>query len=240
MNVVVVLPTYNEAENITRLLPELLALPGALRVLVVDDASPDGTGRLAEALAAEHPGRVEVLHRSGKLGLGTAYLTGFRRAFELGAEFILTMDADFSHQPRYIPDLIARSADADLIIGSRYVPGGGAVDSPFRRRLLSRLANAVAHVFLGLRARDVTAGFRLYRREALVSLPLDQIFSSGYSFLIEMLYLIEARGWRVSESPILFQDRARGQSKISQTEIFKAAYTVLRLSGRRWLRAPGA
>ncbi len=240
MTVIVVLPTYNEAENITRLVPELLALPDALRVLVVDDASPDGTGRLADELAAAHPGRVEVLHRSGKLGLGTAYLTGFQRAFELGADFILTMDADFSHQPRYIPAMLARSADGDLIIGSRYVPGGGVLDSPFRRRLLSRMANAAAHLFLGLKARDVTAGFRLYRREALRSLPLDRIFSSGYSFLIEMLFLIEARGWRVSEVPIIFQDRARGESKISQNEIFKAGYTVLRLSWRRWRRRLGA
>lgn len=233
MAIIVVLPTYNEAENIVRLVPQLLALPCELKVLIVDDASPDGTGQLAEQLAAEQPGRVEVIHRSGKLGLGTAYLTGFRRAFERGAHWILTMDADFSHQPRYIPEMIARSTTGDLVIGSRYVRGGGAVDSPFLRRLLSRTANLIAHAALGLKARDMTAGFRLYRREALESLPLDRIFSSGYSFLIELLYLIEQRGWRVVEVPILFYDRQLGQSKISQAEIFKAMNTILRLSYRR-------
>lgn len=233
MNIVVVLPTYNEAENIVRLVPELLGLPNNLAVLIVDDASPDGTGRLANELAERHPGRVSVLHRRGKLGLGTAYLAGFRRAFELGADHILTMDADFSHQPRYIPAMIARCAEGDLVIGSRYVAGGGVLDSPPARRLLSQTANLLAHLFLGLKARDVTAGFRLYRREALASLPLDRIFSSGYSFLIELLYLVEARGWRVAEVPIIFQDRALGQSKISRNEVFKALYTVLRLTWRR-------
>jgi hypothetical protein len=148
------------------------------------------------------------------------------------------MDADFSHHPRYIAEMVRRSEHGDLVIGSRYVAGGGVLDSPLRRRLLSRLANAVAHVFLGLKARDVTAGFRLYRREALSSLPLDQIVSSGYSFLIEMLYLVEARGWRVVEVPILFRDRVMGVSKISQAEVVKAIATVGRLAGQRWGLAP--
>jgi glycosyltransferase involved in cell wall biosynthesis len=230
----VILPTYNESENLTRLVPELLSLPCDLHVLVVDDNSPDGTGAIADRFAAEHPGRVEVVHRAGKLGLGTAYLAGFQRAFELGADFVLTMDADFSHHPRYIPDMLARRDSADLVIGSRYVPGGGAVDSPFMRRLLSHTANLIAHFALNLKARDMTAGFRLYRRAVLDSIPLDQIFSSGYSFLIEMLFLIEQRGWRVAEVPILFRDRTHGQSKISRNEIFKALYTVVRLSYRRF------
>ncbi len=229
----IVLPTYNEFDNLTRLIPELLALPGDLRVLVVDDNSPDGTGALADQFAAAQPGRVAVLHRPGKLGLGTAYLAGFQRAFELGADFILTMDADFSHHPSYIPAMLARSATADLVIGSRYVPGGGAVDSPMLRRLLSRLANFVGHGLLNLHARDMTAGFRLYRRAVLDSIPLDRIFSSGYSFLIEMLFLVEQRGWRVAEVPILFRDRTHGQSKISRNEIYKALYTVARLTYRR-------
>jgi len=229
----VILPTYNELENITQLVPELLALPCDLRVVIVDDNSPDGTGAAADRLAAEHRGRVEVIHRAGKLGLGTAYLAGFHRVCESGADWVLTMDADFSHHPRHIPDMLARSASADLVIGSRYVPGGGAVDSPLARRLLSRTANLVAHLALGLQARDVTAGFRLYRRAVLDSIPLDRIFSSGYSFLIEMLFLVEQRGWRVVEAPILFHDRRLGASKISQTEIFKALYTVARLTYRR-------
>jgi len=218
---------------LARLIPELLALPCSLNVLVVDDCSPDGTGELADRFMAQSSGRVEVIHRVGKLGLGTAYLAGFRRALERGAENVLTMDADFSHDPRYIPELLARQANADLVIGSRYVAGGGAVDSPLSRRLISRAANFAAHSLLGLKARDVTAGFRLYRREVLESVPLDRIFSSGYSFLTEMLFLVERRGWRVAEVPILFRDRTQGQSKISRDEIFKALYTVARLAYRR-------
>ena len=233
MTTYVVLPTYNEAENIPLLVPQLLELPGALRVIVVDDASPDGTGAIADGLAAAHPDRVVVIHRAGKLGLGTAYLAGFRRAFALEADGILTMDADFSHDPQYIPALLARGAEADLVIGSRYVASGGAVNSPRMRRLISRSANGIAHLLLRLRPRDVTAGFRWYRREALQSLPLDGVFSSGYSFLIELLYLVEQRGWRVAEIPIRFHDRRRGQSKISRNEILKALYTVVRLFYRR-------
>lgn len=233
MSTIVVLPTYNEAENLARLIPQLLDLPCSLNILVVDDDSPDGTGELADRFAAQYPSRVEVIHRAGKLGLGTAYLAGFRRALERGADNVLTMDADFSHDPRYIPELLTHQADADLVIGSRYVAGGGAVDSPLTRRLISRVANFAAHFMLGLKARDVTAGFRLYRRAVLESIPLDRIFSSGYSFLTEMLFLVEQRGWRVTEAPILFRDRTHGQSKISQDEIFKALYTVARLTFRR-------
>jgi dolichol-phosphate mannosyltransferase len=228
-----VLPTYNEAENIVLLVPQVLALPLNMHVVVVDDNSPDGTGALADHLAAEYPDRVEVIHRAGKLGLGTAYLAGFHRVLAAGADRILTMDADFSHDPRYIPDLAARCASADVVIGSRYVPGGGAVDSPPLRRLISYLGNFLAHVVLGLKAHDVTAGFRLYRREVLESIPLDTIFSSGYSFLTEMLFLVEQRRWRVAEVPILYRDRTRGQSKISSREIYRAMYTVGRLAARR-------
>ena len=232
MTVFVVLPTYNEAENISRLVPELMALPVDLNVVVVDDNSPDDTGQLAEDLAVRYPQRMFVMHRSAKLGLGTAYLTGYKCAFGMGADFILTMDADFSHPPKDIPAMVARAAQADVVIGSRYV-AGGAMISLWQRRLLSRLANALACWLLGLQARDVTAGFRLYRRAVLESVPLDRIFSSGYSFLIEMLYLVQQRGWRVAEVPITYRDRVSGQSKISQNEIFKALYTVARLTFRR-------
>ena len=231
---VVVVPTYNEAENIARLVPALLALPAAVRVIIVDDASPDGTGGLAEQFARDFPGRVVDLHRPGKLGLGTAYMAGFRAAGELGADGIVTMDADFSHHPRHIGDMLAKLAGADLVIGSRYVPGGRAVDSPAARRMLSWLANSASRTTLGLKAHDVTAGFRAYRRELLMALPLDQIFSSGYSFLIETLYLVERGGWRVAEVPIQFYDRTAGTSKISRREIAKAMYTVGRLAGRRF------
>ena len=231
MQVTIVLPTYNEAENIRRLLPELLALPNAVGVCVVDDNSPDGTGQIADEWAAREP-RVNVVHRAGKLGLGTAYVAGFHHALGRGAEAVLTMDADFSHHPRYIPAILTQADRADLVIGSRYVPGG-QVNYPFHRRLLSRTANLVARTALGLHARDCTAGFRLYRDYTLKSVPLDRIFSNGYSFLVEMLTLIEARGYRAAEVPIVFNDRQFGESKISSREIVKAMYTVARLAARR-------
>jgi dolichol-phosphate mannosyltransferase len=229
----VVVPTYNEAENISRLLPELIALPDHVSVIIVDDASPDGTGALADSFANAFPDRVVAIHRPAKLGLGTAYLAGFRAAGERGGNCVVTMDADFSHHPRHISAMLARLIDADLVIGSRYVRGGGAIDSPFARRLLSRSANQVSRTTLGLKAHDVTAGFRVYRLELLMALPLDRIFSSGYSFLIETLFMIERGGWRVAEVPIQFYDRTSGQSKVSRLEIAKALYTVVRLAGRR-------
>ena len=228
MQTLVIVPTYNERENIAHLVPDLLALPGDLHVVIVDDNSPDGTGQLADALAASQP-RVHVIHRSGKLGLGTAYVAGFKYALAAGFECIMTMDADYSHQPKYVPDLLAGISSADLVIGSRYVAGGRAVDSPFMRRVLSRGANSFARLVLGLRAKDCTAGFRCYRRQVLESINLDAIFSNGYSFLVEMLYAVQKRQWRVAEVPIQFVDRRQGVSKISRSEIYKAVYTVLRL-----------
>jgi dolichol-phosphate mannosyltransferase len=230
----VIVPTYNEADNLDDLLSQLLALPVQLGVVVVDDNSPDGTGVLADRWAAQTPGRVVVVHRPAKLGLGTAYIAGFKTALhELGAERVLTMDADFSHNPRYIPDMIALSRERHVVIGSRYVPGGGTRHCSRRRIVLSRGANLVARTLLGLRARDATAGFRLYRREVLLSIPLDEIFSSGYSFLVEMLFLCQRRGWQIGEVPIIFEDRRKGTTKISRQEIFKAQYTVFRLFLRR-------
>lgn len=233
----IVVPTYNEVENIEILVPMLLGLPLEAGVLVVDDNSADGTGALANRLAAEHSGRMLVIHRPRKLGLGTAYLAGFARALTEGAQFILTMDADFSHHPRYIPAMVEMARGGfDLVIGSRYVPGGGTPDFPLQRVLLSHGANAFARAMLGLRAHDATAGFRCYRRVVLEALPLDQIFSNGYSFLIEMLYLVQQAGFRVGEVPIVFEDRRRGASKISRQEIVRALYTVLRLTARRVFR----
>jgi dolichol-phosphate mannosyltransferase len=232
MHTLVIIPTYNECENIERLVAELLALASTLHVLVVDDNSPDGTGQLVDAMAAGHE-RVHIVHRAGKLGLGTAYIAGFKYAIEHGFELALTMDADFSHQPRYVPDLLAKIGAADLVIGSRYVRGGGAVDSPLPRRLLSWGANLVAKLVLGLQAWDCTAGFRCYRREVLESIDLDAIFAQGYSFLIEMLYLVQRGGWSIAETPIQFLDRRQGTSKVSRAEIYKALYTVVRLGFRR-------
>ena len=230
----VVVPTYNEADNLDELLRQLLALPTLIGAIVVDDNSPDGTGDMAEQWAAENPDRVYVIHRPAKLGLGTAYIAGFKKAIDdLGAERILTMDADFSHNPRYIPDMIALSRTKHVVIGSRYVPGGGTRNCSRKRIFLSRGANFMARTLLGLKARDATAGFRLYRREVLQSIPLDEIFSSGYSFLVEMLFLCQRRGWQIGEIPIIFEDRRKGQTKISRQEILKAQYTVLRLFLRR-------
>lgn len=229
MTTAIIIPTYNERENLADLVRQILALPIAgLRVIVVDDGSPDGTGALADELARQD-GRVEVIHRTGKLGLGTAYIAGFRRAAALGTERVLTMDADFSHHPRYIPDILRAADTHDIVIGSRYVPGGGTRHWGWERVLLSWGANTFARTLLGLRAHDCTAGFRCYRRAVLDSINLDAIFSNGYSFLIELLATCERQGWRVGEVPILFADRQRGASKISRQEIFKALYTVLRL-----------
>lgn len=230
----VVVPTYNEADNLDDLLEQLLALPANLGVIVVDDNSPDGTGNLAEQWAVRHPNRIHVVHRPAKLGLGTAYIAGFSKALQdLDAQRIMTMDADFSHNPRYIPDMIALSRSKHVVIGSRYIAGGGSRNCTRKRILLSKIANLTARTLLGLKARDVTAGFRLYRSEVLQSIPLEQIFSNGYSFLIEMLFLCQRRGWQIGEIPIIFEDRRKGKTKISRQEIIRAQYTVMRLFLRR-------
>jgi glycosyltransferase involved in cell wall biosynthesis len=228
-----IVPTYNEADNLDELVTQLLALPVPLGVIVVDDNSPDGTGDLAERWAGDYPDRVYPIHRPAKMGLGTAYLAGFRKALELGAGQIMTMDADFSHHPRYVPAMIAMAEDRQVVIGSRYVDGGGTLNCSWKRVVLSRGANLFARTLLGLKAKDATAGFRLYRREVLASIPLGQIFSSGYSFLVEMLFMCQRQGWSVGEVPIIFEDRRRGQTKISRQEVFKAQYTVFRLCFRR-------
>ena len=228
----VIIPTYNESDNIERLVGEIRALPLDARVIVVDDNSPDGTGKLVDAMSARDA-RVHAVHRPAKLGLGTAHIAGIRRAIELNCDPILTMDADFSHNPRYIPDLVAGLGKFDVVIGSRYVRGGGMEGRDTKLRVVSWSANLFARTMLNLKAHDCTAGFRAYRRVVLESIDLGHIFSNGYSFLIEMLFLCQARGWRVGEMPIIYQDRRAGTSKISRNEIFKATYTVLRLTYRR-------
>lgn len=234
MQVIVIVPTYNERENIESLATQLLALPTGVRVIVVDDNSPDGTGEIADRLAAKNDGRVQVIHRAGKLGLGTAYIAGFEQALAEGADLICTMDADFSHNPRYIPAMVEKIEQGyDLVIGSRYVPGGGTSGCTFDRKLLSWGANGVARLMLGLHAHDTTAGFRCYRRQVLESIDLDGIKASGYSFLIEMLYRVQRRGWRVGGVPIIFENRRLGASKVSKNEIIKALGTVVRLAKTR-------
>ena len=235
MNIAIILPTYNERENLEPLVGQLLALDLDLEVIVVDDGSPDGTGELADALA-QHDARVHVIHRAGKLGLGTAYIAGFKYALAHGAERIVTMDADFSHHPRYVPVVVALTERYDVGIGSRYVPGGGVSETwGTHRRWLSRGANFFARTLLGLKAHDCTAGFRCYRREVLQSIELDRIFSNGYSFLIELMFRCQRLGYTFGETPILFENRRQGKSKISQVEIYKAMLTVLRLGISRLL-----
>ena len=233
MQVSVIVPTYNEKENIDLLVTQLLTLPTRVHIIVVDDNSPDGTGEIAGRLAVENAGRVSVIHRPGKLGLGTAYIAGFKEALTAGADLVCSMDADFSHNPRYVPDIVDKiNQGYDIVIGSRYVRGGESTQT-LDRKLFSWGANTLTRVLLGLHAQDTTAGFRCYRRQALESLDLDSIKSSGYSFLFEMLFRVEQRGWKVGEVPIIFQDRRLGASKISRNEIFRALKTMLRLAPRR-------
>lgn len=236
---VVIVPTYNEADNLDELITQLIALPVNLGVIIVDDNSPDGTGQKADLWSEREPDRVNVVHRPGKLGLGTAYISGFKLAIDkLNARRIMTMDADFSHNPRYIPAMIKLSEQKDVVIGSRYVEGGGSLNCTWKRIWLSKGANFVARGLLGLQARDTTAGFRLYHHYVLESIPLEQIFSSGYSFLVEMLFMCQRRGWQIGEVPIIFEDRRKGTTKISRNEVIKAQYTVFRLLARRSLTNP--
>lgn len=232
MKIFVIIPTYNEKESIGRLTDKVLALPLAAEVVVVDDNSPDGTGALVDGLMAAEK-RLHVIHRAGKLGLGSAHIAGLKYAMANGADFAVTMDADFSHDPSYIPLLVEAARKQDLVIGSRYVDGGGTENSPLHRRLLSRGANLFAKAALGLRASDCTAGFRCYKVPVLKTAELDGIFSNGYSFLIEMLYRVQRQGFSVGELPIRFIDRELGTSKISRNEIFKALFLVLHLAWDR-------
>jgi len=228
MNVTIVVPTYNEAENLPSLVEVVLSLPYSnIKLLVVDDNSPDGTGRVAEDLAEQHPGRMEVLHREGKMGLGSAYILGFHAALDKGAEAIGQMDADFSHDPEKLPQMIAMLENADLVLGSRYVEGGSVdEDWPFWRKGLSAWGNFYARTILGLPTRDVTTGYRLWRREALLGMPLERILSSGYIFLVEMAFLAHKLGYRIGEVPIYFADRKWGKSKMNFRIQVEAALRV--------------
>lgn len=231
MKVTVVVPTFNEADNLAAMAGALLALPVAgLTLLVVDDESPDGSGRLADGLAAASAGRIEVIHRHGARGLGLAYRDGFMRGLERGAEAIVQMDADFSHAPADVPRLLDKLAECDVAVGSRYVTGGGVDDRwGFGRSALSRSANAYARTILGLRTRDATAGFKAWRRSALESVGPGRVRSNGYLFQVEMAYISERLGLRICEVPIFFTERRAGASKMSPRVKFEAAVGVLRV-----------
>ncbi len=226
MKTIVVLPTYNESDNLPKMVAALLALPlPDLGVLVVDDNSPDGTGQVADELAGQAPERVNVIHRAGKSGLGTAYVAGFTWALEHGADTIIQMDADFSHSPAYIPLMVEKVKEYDVVVGSRYVRGGKLDERwEYGRYLLSWFANSIyARIILGTKTQDTTAGFKAWKRETLLGLGLDRVRSNGYVFQVEMAYLTERLGYRVLEIPIYFEDRRIGQSKMSMPVKFEAA-----------------
>ena len=224
----VVIPTYNERENLATVVAAVLALPQALHVLVVDDNSPDGTGDLAERLAAESD-RVHVLRRTKKEGIGPAYVAGFGQALASGATHVLQMDADLSHDPSDLPRLLAASESADLVIGSRYIGGVRVLDWAPKRLLLSLSASYYVRFVLGMPVKDPTGGFKCFRREVLESLDLGRLHSKGYSFQIEMTYRAWRKGWRVLEVPIVFTERRLGGSKIHRNIIYEAVYVLWRL-----------
>jgi dolichol-phosphate mannosyltransferase len=229
---IVVVPTYNERENLPVLVDGLMRHEN-VRVLVVDDQSPDGTGTVADALARTFPGRVDVLHRTSRRGFGRSCVDGMTQAVHEPVDVVCQMDADLSHDPADLPRIIAASAHADVVIGSRYIAGGRILNWPLRRRILSRFANSYIRLVTRLTARDCTSGYRCWRRETLASVPFDHIFSDGYSFLIEMLFRAERRGVRVAEVPITFVERLKGQSKLSMAVLVESVITPWRLAASR-------
>jgi dolichol-phosphate mannosyltransferase len=226
---VVLLPTYNESENLPRIVPLILVQDARLEVLVIDDNSPDGTGRLAEEMAQTEL-RVHVLHRKTKEGLGRAYLAGFAWAVEKGYDLVFEMDSDFSHDPRYLRDLIAASADADLVVGSRYKKGVNVINWPMSRLLLSWFASVYARTITRLPVTDATAGFKCFHRRVLEAIPLSEVRSNGYAFQIEMSFRAWRKGFRIVEVPIVFTDRLEGTSKMNKAIVREAVWMVW------WLR----
>ena len=221
----VIMPTYNERENLPRIVPLVLGQDERIEMLIIDDASPDGTGRIADQLAADP--RVQVLHRTGKLGLGTAYLEGFRWALARGYDWVFEMDADFSHDPSHLPDFLSALADHDLVLGSRYLGGRvTVVNWPMGRLLLSYFANAYARIVTGVPVADLTSGFKAFRREVLEGIALGRVESEGYAFQIEMTMRAVYAGFSVGEIPIVFVDRSQGQSKMSKRIIREAIWKV--------------
>lgn len=230
----VVIPTYNEAANLPQILPQVLAQDSRLEVLVVDDGSPDGTGQIVDEMAGSNP-RIHAIHRQGKLGLGTAYITGFKWALERGYDYIFEMDADFSHDPSHLKDFLKAIQDADLVLGSRYLNGRvTVVNWPMGRLMLSYLANIYARWFTGLRVWDLTGGFKCFRRRVLEAIDLSQVVSNGYAFQIEMSVRAWRKGFKLHEIPIVFVDRAEGQSKMNRAIVREAVWKVPRLRLMAW------
>jgi dolichol-phosphate mannosyltransferase len=234
MNALVVTPTYNERDNLPILIHGILAHEG-FRVLVVDDGSPDGTGQVADGLAAAHPGRVEVMHRTGQRGLGRSYIDGLRRALTAtDADIIIQMDADLSHNPEYLPELARATERYDIVIGSRYLHGVSVVNWPLHRIFLSAFANRYIRFVTGLSPADCTSGYRCWRRDALAKLSFDRMVSDGYAFLTETLFQASRRGCRIGEVPIIFVERRQGSSKVSSKVLVESLITPwrLRLGGK--------
>ncbi len=232
MKTLVLIPTYNERENLPILVREVMEVPG-VEVLVIDDQSPDGTGRIADELAGEFAGRLHVMHRTGQRGLGMSYRDGFRHALGSDADFVVQMDADRSHDPKYLPAMIAAGeAGADLVVGSRYTNGISVVNWPLRRIVLSTFANFYIRTVTGLQLHDCTSGYRCWRRAALTRLPLDTVVSEGYSFVVEVTYLAAANGLTMAESPIIFIERREGASKLSSGVLIESLITPWRLMFR--------
>ena len=228
----IILPTYDEAQNLALMMEQLLALPLLdVHILIIDDNSHDGTGKIADELREKNPDRISTMHRPGKMGLGTAYVTGFKWALARGADYIVQMDCDFSHSPSYLPHFSAKMNEYDVVIGSRYVPGG-RLDPRWSgwRYFLSKWANSIwVHFLLGTRAQDATSGFKCWNRRALERIPLDNVRSNGYVFQVEMAYLCEKLGMRILEWPIYFEDRRIGKSKMSVPIKLEAAWRVLQM-----------
>jgi len=230
----VVIPTYNEAPNVLNIVPQVLSQDPRLEVLVVDDNSPDGTGRLVDELAAKNP-RVHVLHREGKLGLGTAYIRGFKWALERGYDYVFEMDADFSHDPAHLKEFLKAIEGADIVLGSRYLDGKvTVVNWPMGRLMLSYCANIYARWITGLRIWDLTGGFKCFRRRVLETIDLSQVRSNGYAFQIEMSVRAWRKGFKFREIPIVFVDRTEGQSKMNRSIVREAVWMVPRLRLQRW------
>ena len=225
---VIVIPTYNERENLGRLLPEVLAVSDGVEVLVVDDNSPDGTGGMVREMSESIP-RIHLLERPGKMGLGSAYRDGFRLALEMGADFVMEMDADFSHDPKYIPDFLRTAQVADVVLGSRYMNGVNVINWPISRLILSYGANLYTRIVTGMPILDATGGFKCFRREALEKIDFASSRSDGYSFQIELNYRCWREGFRIREIPIVFVDRHSGSSKMSKRIIWEAVWMVWRL-----------
>lgn len=236
MESLVIVPTLNERENLEKLIPEVLAVDEGIDVLVVDDNSTDGTGEVAEQFAVE-TGRVHVLHRPGKMGLGSAYIDGFRYALaKTEAKYVFEMDADFSHDPKHLPSFLEAIKEADLVVGSRYLKGISIVNWPLNRLIISKFGNWYARMITGLRFTDVTAGYKCFRRELLEQLDLDDIHSNGYSFQIEMTYMVWKQGFRIKEVPIVFVERESGDSKITFSIQWEAMWRMWELKFRHLFR----